>query len=123
MQIDLPVDMMTDRVNVLARDGVVRDGDLRPTGEREVAKFVPCLIVADGRNRLPAELMALAAQDSAQVLMGPTTPHIREGFVLEEVTTRTRYSVTSARPFPSRHSVAYQVLGIVEDVVGQVPKR
>lgn len=120
MQIDLPVDLMTDRVNVLARDGVVRDGDLHPTGERVVARFVPCLIVADGRNRLPTELIALVGQGSAQVLIGPK-PLLLEGFVLEEVETRTRYTVRRPQPFPSKHSVTYQVATIDEDVIGEVP--
>ena len=119
LHLDMPRDLMQDRVNVYAKDGVVRDGDLRTTKERAVARFVQCMIVADGRNRVQSELIGLAGQGLARVLMGPT-PRLAEGFVLEEVETRIRYTVRRPEFFPSEHNPTYQVAALDRDVIGEV---
>lgn len=124
MRVQLPRHVLRDRVDVLARDGQVRDGEFRPREERVVASFVRCLIVTRDAGRLPPELARMLPGGTAQVLLG-RDPVLREGYVLRTSghaagRPGVRYVVRAPQPFPAAHRPEYQLATLELDPLGEV---
>lgn len=113
MKINLPRNMMTDRVDILRTPQAVQDGEVNSVGEGVVEFDVPCKLSTVSASRATT-LLGTFQQNAFEAFFDGEVS-VEANDVVRVRTSGNRYIVKVARPFPSPEDRQMVVCELAQD--------